>query len=489
MNKILYFALFLLFTLPIVYANLQVDSTAQQNPTYVGESKIFYITLVNNNTFPIYNISFSPIAKYTFSSPNSMLPGQSSTIPYSVLNGDVSSSIAVSTISYFFDTTYDVLPKSVLVNVFDSGFSSCNISLMQNDSFFWFNNRSVSSEIKSLNGGWSNIVLSPLSFQNISYGVVGQWIFYVDGLQACYLNVLPYNNVVSAHDSSKDVPVSFSLVTTVNPSNLVLNLLQTNFSSFNNQTQIGVLEVKNNGLFPLYNVKLNDSKGWIKFSLQDFTMDAMSNHLITFNITPIITSTSQSNKTNIISITGFSSNGGIVSRDISLFIPFTNLDNSSFGNNFIINRLSINATINFCKLHQDDVECIMLVDAFKSNVTVIREVPAQLTVTEDYAKLMWASMLNAQSLVQNNINSQGITQDYMNNISGKYDSSVEYAKRTDKLVSDWMNFSNMQLEKTNQQIRLFWIVFCSMIGLCIILFFVYNNWRFVWSKKTLQYNL
>lgn len=487
MNKYYILIVFLLF-LPLVSANLIVDNYAQQNPTFVGEQKIFYITLTNNNSYPVYNVTLSPISKYVFANVGSLAIGESKTVPYTILNNDVSSGTFVSTISYFFETSYNVTSKAYSETIFDSGFSVCNLTLMQNDSISWMNNRSVSSEVKSLNSGWSNILLSPLGFQSKLYDVVGSWMFYVDGLPACYLNVLPYNNVVYAHDSFQDIPVSFVLSTTVNPSSLVLNALQTNFSSFNNQTQVGVLEVKNNGNYPLYNVKFNDSNGWMNFSVQDFTMDAMTNRLITFNLTPLIYSTNESNMTHSITIFGSSSNGGNTSKIISLFIPFTDLGNSSNPNTYVINRLSINLTIDYCMANPDDVECIDLVNAFRTNNTVIKEISASWSIPEPEVKLMIESAKNSQSLVQNNINAQGVTQDYMLNISGKYDSSIIYMSAVYRTVQLWMDFSDMKIRENLRDIRIFWITLVVLILINLILRYLYLNWVWSWKFKTLQWN-
>lgn len=153
MNK-LYLLFGLLLFFPLVSANLVINSTSNLNPTYIGESKIFYLTLLNNGSFEMKNLNMTPINKYTFPVIGNLLPGEIKTVPYSVLNNEISSGVYVSTFSFFFDSIYNVTPKEYSLNISDSGFSNCNLTIMQNDSVLWFNGRSVNSEIKSLTNNW-----------------------------------------------------------------------------------------------------------------------------------------------------------------------------------------------------------------------------------------------------------------------------------------------------------------------------------------------
>jgi len=413
---------------------------------------------------------------------------------YQLFN-EISSNIFISTVSFFTDTTYNVTPTVYPVNISDLGFSSCNLTLMQNDSISWFNGRLINTEVKSLSSGWSNILLTPSLSQSVTYPIVGSWIFYVDGLQACQLTVVPYDNVVLAHDSGLDVVISFSLTTTVNPSSLVLTALQNNFSSFNNQSQSGVLEVKNSGNFPLYNVMLNDSMGWMSFSDNNFTMDAQSNRLLTFNLTPLILFTNQSNMTHIITIFGRSSNGGNKQSDISLFIPFTNLDNLNNGNVYNVNFLSINATLQACYDNRIGIgqykpgfeECVKVEVAV--NQTIIKEIPAVSTLPEATVIAIGDSASKTDALVQNNINSQGITQDYLMNISRQYDSTVIYMQGVYTVLSQWMDFTDMQVRKNIRDRRIFWITLISLIILILTLISLFLTWKYNWAVKTFQYNV
>jgi len=478
-----------------VSANILIDQSAQQNPTFIGEQKIFYLTLTNNNSFPIYNITLSPVNLFNFPVIGGLAVGESKTVPYTVLNNQLMSpsQVFVSTISYFFDTTYNVTSKAYSETISDTGFSICNLTLMQNDSISWLNSRSVNSEVKSLSSGWSNILLTPLGFQSKVYPDVGSWVFYVDGLQACTLNVIPYNNIVSAHDSLQDIPVSFTLSTVVNPSNLQLNILQNNFTSNNNLTQVSVFNVKNNGNYPLYNVKFSDDLGWMNFSSQDFTMDSQTNQNIFVNITPLIHFTNESNMTHIITIHATSSNGGNVTGLMYMFVNYVNLDNSSSNNIYNVNFLSLNATAQAC--HDNRIglgsykagfeQCALL--EVVNNQTVFRDIPALATLSETDIKSMIASFNGANTLVQNNINSQGITQDYMNNVSSKYDSSIIYMMAIYHTQQLWMDFSDMNLRDTRKMVVIFWVTLGSIILLRIIFQILYLTWKFKFALATLQY--
>lgn len=497
MNKFILLSMLLLFvSVAFVSANLVVDNVAQQNPTFVGESKIFSFSILNNNTFPVYKLNLTPIDKFTFSPIPNMLPGQVVNVSYSVYNNVVSSGLFISTLSYFYDTKYNVTSKNFSVNILDSGFSNCNVTLMQNDSVVWFNNRSNSSEVKSISGGWSNILLSPLASQSIVYPNVGSWTFYIDGFPACYLNVLPYNDTVSAHDSFNDVAMSFNLVTTVNPSSLVLHPLNDNFSSYNNQTQVGYLEVKNNGAFPLYNIVLSDSKGWISFAQNNFTREALTNQPVFFNLTPLIFHTNESNITHTVTIYGTSSNGGNSSINVNVFIPYTNLDNSSSGAVYDVKFYSPNETAVAC--HDNRIGVGQYKTGFEwctnievqNNVTVVRDVPATATLTEAQVKAWADAGAKADSLVQNNINAQGITQDYITNTTDFIVNNIVKFQTAEYYKTElWMNFTDRQLRDTREQVKLFWICFSIIVVLIVATILLYYRWKYNWACRTLQWNM
>lgn len=411
MSKSYYFfsITFLVLLLPCVTANLVVAPINSDLNVYKDQQSIFGLNVTNNFTYSIYNVSFTkPSAYFAFPVVDSLAPGESRTIPYSVRTDAVLSSLFVSTASFFYPIEYNLISRVFEINISDTSFTPNNLTIMQNDSVSWHNLRVNQSEIKDLGSGFPTITVPALSSSVQSYPDVASYVFYEfpSGFTG-FLNVIPRSNIVMAHDSSLDVPITFNLHSTLNPSTLQINLLTFNFTSNDNQTQYGVLEIKNAENIPLVNVVLNDSRGWIQFSENSFTLNPLQNKLVSFNITPKVYSTNETNITLIDRVFAQSTNGGNASADLRMLINYKNFDTLNInGTIYTINVLGINDTATACNQHRKGIgaydvgfeECIKL--EVVNNVTVIRETPAIVTVTEDQAKTGWAAVASVGETAQ-----------------------------------------------------------------------------------------
>jgi hypothetical protein len=160
-----------------------------------------------------------------------------------------------------------------------------------------------------------------------------------------------------------------------------------------------------------------------------------------------------------------------------------------------VNFLSINATATACHdnrigigQYNSGFEICSLLEV-QDNQTIIKEIPAQVTLPESTVKAIGDSASKTDTIAQNMINSQGITQDYLNNVSLKYDSTISFMDAEYHKTELWMNFTDMNMRKTISQIRAFWITFSVLIILILTLISLFYSWKYRWALKTFQYNL
>ena len=388
MNKLILFGIIICLCITSVSAQLIVSPSSQSVDVFKGVPKVFSVSLFNNNSFPISNVSFSPVQDFSFPSGLSLVSNEVRNVSFVVSTNLLYSASRVSVVSFLYNdlSACNFSSRVVDLNLSDSGVSSPNVFLWVNDSLR-LNNFGSSAVVVSSFVDSSIFSSLPVGGSSTNlFSSVGNFSFYrTPGGQTFNVFVVDKPLDCLVHSSSFDVPVQFSVSSVFSPSTLqFVNLLPSNFSSNNNQSQFGVLEVKNFDNLPLHNVVLSDSRGWVQFSVNNFTLNGLENRLVNFNLTPFVTRTNDTNVSLPIQFFAVSSNGGNGSIGSSVFVAYQNLDSLLInGTSYIINRLSINDSIAFCKNYPSDVECLALVDAFKSNITVVKEIPASKLVSEE----------------------------------------------------------------------------------------------------------
>lgn len=377
--RFFYLFLVVLF-LPLVSANFLVSGNTDLG-VYRDQTSFFNLTLFNNNSFDVFNVSFGNLSGFVFPLVDSIPSMGNRTVFFSVHPVDTFDSVFVSGVSFFYVVDGVVLPKNVSVNVTGSGFVPYNLSVFVGDGVFWNNLLGDVVELRDLGSGFSGFSVDPGMSVFRVYGVPANFTFYEYPLGFVGgLSVLPRGGVLG-HDSGLDVPLVFHVVSVLSPGSVDFSVVPMNFSGVVNQSFGGVVSLVNGGV-RVVNVSLGGR--WINFSENFFDLDPYESRFVFFNLTPVVDRTNDTNVTHLVSLCLNSSNGGGSCRDLGVFLSYYDFDHVVInGTTYLINRLSVNDTIGFCKAHPEDYECQGLVGAFTVNQTVIREVPATQRLTED----------------------------------------------------------------------------------------------------------
>lgn len=468
--------LLVLLCIPFVSASLVVTPSSSDVQTFRGQVSLYSLSVFNNNSFAVFNVSFTnPAPSYfTFPSIDRLSPGDSRVVQYSVVTDSLFVNTYISVASFFYLSSVNVSSRVVVVNISNGSFSSSPV-VMVNDSVSWCNLLNESVSVKDLNSGFVNVDVLPLSCVDVVYSSNASFSFYAfPGGFTGSLSVLPYSGSVLAHDSSFDVPLSFRVSSVVNPSSLqFVNVLPNNFSSNNNQSQMGVVEVKNFDNFPLYNVVLSDSAGWVSWGVNNFTLSGLENRLVYFNITPVVFRTNDTNVSLPVRLFAVSGNGGNGSIVVSLRVAYQNLDVLRInGTNYSINFLSVNDTIDFCVQFPTLDRCPdlaqMCLDAgICKNNTIVKEIPAQQTISEDRLRRWMDAMDAVPDQRQRDSNAYNRMYDDLRSLMNKTDLNTLAEFRRDQLV-------NLTAEEYLDDVRSrdvrFW---SSVYVLCFLLLIVF----------------
>jgi hypothetical protein len=155
-----------------------------------------------------------------------------------------------------------------------------------------------------------------------------------------------------------------------------------------------------------------------------------------------------------------SSNAGSTVKAIDVFIKYQNMDVLTIGgNNYTITVLGINATIEACLQHMNDVgfeKCLDLGKYFTINRTIIKEIPAKITVSEDVAKAGWDSVAQAENIAVRLENKQNLYLDRQATTNAKMDNNTDALNGLSSFVQTTTAENKARLQSMNLR---FWLVF------------------------------
>lgn len=477
----IFFVFFFLLIVCSVFSSAQLVITPQVNnfQVFSGVSKGFSLNFFNNNSFSLRNISFSPVAGITFPVVPVLFAGESRGVDVVVYSAVPQSWSGLSLVSFLYDVPFNVSPVNVSVNVSNVSVSPSLVQLFSGDGVLWSNLFNESIVLRDLGGsGFPELVLPGGSSVFVLYPM-GNFSFYAFPFGFTgNLVVVPRPSSTLVHSSSFDVPVSFSVTASLVASSLDVVVFNNNFSSNPNQSQSGILEVKNLLNIPVVNVSLSSPNGWIAFFDSGFDIPALGNRLVQFNLTPRLNFTSETNRSYNVSFLVGANNVDSFNRSVSLFVSYSNLDIVIInGSQCVINRLSVPETITFCRAFPADVECLGLSDAFRSNVTVVKEVPAKQLIDEPTLLKIQQQASIVGDIATRAENSNNINKDLLLSVASRFD---EFALQMNQTQHDY-NLSVAAAQRRNSDLsaRQNWLVGGFLVGiifLVIVWFVGYNLW-------------
>ena len=128
MKKEIWILIFLL-AIASASANLVITPQSSDITVYKGQTSNFNLMLFNNNSFPIYNVSLSPLNYFSFPVTLTMIPYQQQSISYSVLTDSLFNQAYVSTASFFYQIPYNGTPQTYQINITSSAFQPTTINI------------------------------------------------------------------------------------------------------------------------------------------------------------------------------------------------------------------------------------------------------------------------------------------------------------------------------------------------------------------------
>lgn len=440
-----------------------------QSPSY---SCVWYmscvknVTVWNNATYSVTNLTFSPTTFFSFPASVDLNPNESKTLNFEILTNELFTNRQfISTVAFFYSMNVSPANRSVEVNVSIAGFSNIP-TLMVGDSILWRNTGNSSLTVRDLATGFQEVVIPAGGSVSRTYLSVASLNFYIvqSGIMGS-LSVVPKSGVSFAHDSSLDRQMIFTLTSRLPDSTMAVALLTENISVDNNATYPeALIEIRN--LDPnlvIQNVVINGSRWTGNFSPNGFNIPAGGVQRVLFNITPFVDKTNLTNKTSKIILNVKSDNAGSTVKDIDVFIRYQNMDIVTIGGvNYTITVLGINQTIEACLQHMNDAgfeRCLDL-KRFGTNTTIIKEIPASYEFTQSQVKTYadsWATLSGVAQRLENKQNAyldkQADTNARVDNMTDNFNYVKAYLESAEAERMDIIERHNLR----------FWLLFSFLL--------------------------
>ena len=483
----------------VVSANLVVSPTSATLTVQRGIAQNFNLTLWNNNSYPIYNLSFIPVAGFTFPNIPSMSPNQTLQTNYSVLANTIFSSGFSSTLMYFANLSCGSVPSNVLspcnpvsvnISLSDASFTPVSLTIYAGDAVAWHSTASTNGQIidNPLNAsGFSSFSINSGATVVKTYASVANYSFYYapTGYGNQTLNVsgslfvVPRPSQVYFHDSGQDVGLHFVVNSVLPQQALQVNLIG-NLTLNNNQSAVGYMQVINNDpQIVITGIHLSANQWVSNFSINDFnlnpsTASLLSSQLVSFSIQPIVSQTSQTNTTQLVNITMTTANAGTFTGTIPVFINYQNLDVLNInGTQYLVNFLNASAAIQFCMQYPTATDCLAmeqmcLAGGICHNNTVIQQVQAQYKFDESTVANLMSQMNTFGNVSQRLLNGYNLENDKVDSLVSAYQAAVGVINDINESQVAWQAKYDKKQQFQDQR---FWAVVIAgiliLIGLLV----------------------
>jgi hypothetical protein len=334
-EKFLLFLLFFIISINFSSAGLVVSGNFSNLTKTDSVNQIVSLTISNTESFNFFNIKLEDESTAKIDKIAELDAGQNMTVPMTIL-GNSNFKGQIKLIGYY-QTNVGQSNKTILVRIdhsLDEGVDKCNVDLIKGDMITWIN--TISGEVKLINTDSNTQFQTILQGNNYTNKFTDAQILHYQvtrlGLpysSICTINVAGDNGLV--HGSAYDGYINMSLKISYPPTTLVATFLSSNYNTTYNGEIDDIFSIRNTGTNIAKNITL--SGDWISFSVNNFDLGVGQTRNIGIAIKPFITSTDQTNKTQVknISIIG---NFPELDQSFNIFIYYQDMGIAMSNNSY-----------------------------------------------------------------------------------------------------------------------------------------------------------
>lgn len=351
--------LILLFSTIFLLSVISAQVTILPNPIdiaqLIGETKTYSATINNSLTFNISNFKFGNLSNFGFIFPNIIIPENSTKIVNFTLTPTTSfSGTKIEKVEFKFLANIPTSITEYLINISSIGFQPNYLTIRAGDTVTWTNKDTIFHNVFS---ALFNQNINPN--QTFSYTFNNRGIYtYVDTGWEIFqgfhgtIEVINRTSEELVHNPNYDFNWTLNLNFFLNPTNITYELLDDTFEVSASGSTEGLIRIKNIGTERAERINLTSNSNWISFQENNFNLEPNEQNLVTYDISPLIFSTNETNKTYTINLTVLGSNINTQSKQILVFVPYTEIFQDQSSAEFVFALLD-----KFCKANPNNVFC------------------------------------------------------------------------------------------------------------------------------------
>ena len=324
--KIYNFLFLALFMISIVSANGLIivgenSFNAEKNEDVNTE---FRIVIQNQESFTFYNITLEGEGIAQMQGIPVLNSGESANITV-VLDGNDNFNGTLNVIGEY-EANLGASNQTEIIEVnYDTGVNKCDLSLIRGDSITWTNTGLDEIRLKDITSGeyFATIQDGENYTRHFTEPIVLEYVavWLVPFTDVCKVEVLNDEGLI--HNSEYDASISLNLSILYKQTELKTTFLSTSYSLDYNQIKTNeYFSIENNGN---RTARIKISSDWITFDNNELELGAGDSINIGYEITPIITETSATNKTYLKTIK-IEGNFPTIENNLSIYIKHSNLD-------------------------------------------------------------------------------------------------------------------------------------------------------------------
>ena len=324
MKKLLFLLIFSIFLIESATANLVSPQSSLAIDLDINTNYQTNVTVMNNNTYVIYNVTFTGLENGYSTLVTSMQPNESKIITLNFLTSSSFTKTLNSKIIYSFIGNIDQPSINYKVNITEAGYEPRNQVIRQGDSITWRNSDVITRTATHLLGSpIFDFILSPNQEQSFTFNEINDYNYYDKYIyQTGSIKVINKTSQVPIHNPANDLIFPIILSSSLIDTSLSLDLIGESFNVSYNGKSEGALKITNAGIEMAKEVRLTSDSNWIYFKTNNFTLNPNQNQFVIYEIIPIITDSTQTNKNYTIQLSVKGQNTATITKPISVFIPY-----------------------------------------------------------------------------------------------------------------------------------------------------------------------
>lgn len=405
--------LIFLFSISIASA-LTISPSTLDIEQQIESTKAYSINVTNTLSFPIQNFTFGNLSLYGFEFPKIVLEsGETKEIEFNVTPSSKLSENLKADVEFKFLADIPSEVTTYKINITEDGFTRRFIAIRSGDTIEWKNTDDIFHSVKT---PYFDVSLNPNDTYSYTFNEVGEYTFYDKNWDVIstfngLINVIPRTSEELVHNPNYDIIWNVNLDFVSKPTTLEISLIGEEFEVDATEETEGAIIIKNIGQEQADSIGISSNSNWIEPKENNFNLNKNQQKIVSYVINPKILDTEETNKTHKINITIKAPNTPEYTKEIEVFIPYSDVFTNTESPESIfayLDKLCEESPGNplcifkFCYEHPNDIKCNQNATTngsiYGNNVTVNWTADDVSEFIRAYSKLATDSSRNSNDL-------------------------------------------------------------------------------------------